>query len=203
MRSYIPFGFWDDKINAADVFLLVTLNVVLTCLISFRLVRAQRRFVSALPNTDHRVFMGAVTILVESAAPVMVFGVGLAVSILYGEKTFRAYQASTIFQMLFNYSAVSEAKPARLLLIIGWILLQTITSQFIIFRVATGTSWANRMDASAILSRSIQFTGPGRARLSEGDEESILQVSELARILYLQINYSPVSWSLRCSVRPC
>ena len=111
IRTYIPLTFWDDKLNAADIFLIVLLVVLITLLISFRLVKAQQRFKTILPNADHKVYLGIVGILIESAIPVALFGVPYTAANLTfrgvtGPESFRVYQVLTIFNILFHTTVV-------------------------------------------------------------------------------------------------
>lgn len=156
MRTYIDAGTYDPKLSAADTLLLVGLNILLVCLMSFRLVRAQKRFTSALPNSTHKVYLGIVGILIESAAPIAIFGIGIVVARLYVYKgtlgSFAGYQALTTLSILFRASGF-------------------LCAQFIIFRVATGASWANKTDTSAILSRPLEFNSP--VSQTGCDEETI------------------------------
>ena len=49
-------------------------NIVLTSLISFRLLRARWTLAKVLPSADMRVYTGVIAILVESAAPLTILG---------------------------------------------------------------------------------------------------------------------------------
>ncbi|KAH6880922.1 hypothetical protein BKA70DRAFT_1411617 [Coprinopsis sp. MPI-PUGE-AT-0042] len=143
IRTYIPIDFNDPKLNAADISFTVALNILITLLISFRLVRAHKRLSTALPFTDHKTYLGIVAILIESAAPIAVFGLGYIVA--YRCPGLVAWRTTSIFSIFFR------------------------ASTFIIFRVATGTSWANRTETSAALSRPIEFNGHHQ---TASDEES-------------------------------
>ena len=101
IRTYIPFNFNDSRLNAVDVLLIVVLNVVLTALIAFRLIQAQRRLTSSLPNMDRRLYLGVVAILVESAAPVALVGIPFIITIFLVQTSRSAWEASSILQILF------------------------------------------------------------------------------------------------------
>ena len=103
---HIPLGFFDNTLHAVDGFLLVGLSVLITSLIAFRLIHAQRRFKSVFPDTNYAVYTGIISILVESAAPVAVFGIASSVSGLYSNKSSQGYQATSIFQILFLNAGV-------------------------------------------------------------------------------------------------
>lgn len=57
--------------------LTVSTNVIVTSVITFRLVRARRAIskLQVLPPNDTRLYTGPVAILVESALPLSIFGV--------------------------------------------------------------------------------------------------------------------------------
>jgi hypothetical protein len=59
----------------SSTFLTVSTNIVVTSLITFRLVRARRALAKVLPSADMRVYTSVIAILVESAAPLTIFGV--------------------------------------------------------------------------------------------------------------------------------
>ena len=100
--------FIDLQLSSVDTILFVAANVILTLLISFRLIRAQRRLASVMPDTDHRFYLGIVSVLVESAAPVAVFGVALAVATLCYDKSFPGGKAAVILQPIFCAALVNE-----------------------------------------------------------------------------------------------
>jgi hypothetical protein len=58
-----------------SIVLIVSTNVVVTSLITFRLFLARRSLAKVLPSSDMRVYTGVITILIESAAPLTIFGV--------------------------------------------------------------------------------------------------------------------------------
>jgi hypothetical protein len=64
---------------AASTFLTVATNIVVTSLITFRLLRARRALVNVLPAADVQVYTGVIAILIESAAPLAIFGIVSAV----------------------------------------------------------------------------------------------------------------------------
>ena len=62
-----------------------------------------------MPDTDHKVYIGIVAILVESAAPVAVLGVALAAAnlSLVTVPSFRGWIATGIIQIPFSVASVS------------------------------------------------------------------------------------------------
>ncbi|KAH6908446.1 hypothetical protein BKA70DRAFT_1481490 [Coprinopsis sp. MPI-PUGE-AT-0042] len=151
LRTYISFGFWNETLNAVGVSLTVGLNILITLLITFRLIRAHKRLSIALPNTNHRLYFGIVAILVESAAPIGIFGVGVIVTRLLSKSSDTAWKAAPVFNILYDAAAI-------------------LGPQLIIFRVATGVSWTNKTETSAAFSRGIAFVEPGQTKF---DSESI------------------------------
>ncbi|KAH6859179.1 hypothetical protein BKA70DRAFT_1135599 [Coprinopsis sp. MPI-PUGE-AT-0042] len=77
----------DAKLNTADISLNVGLNIIITLLISYRLIRAHKQLKEALPNISHKVYLGIVSILVESAAPLTMFGIGAIVTLPLYKRT--------------------------------------------------------------------------------------------------------------------
>jgi hypothetical protein len=71
---FVPNGKLVASTNAASTFLTVSTNIVVTSSITFRLLRARRALAKVLPSADMRVYTGVIAILVESAAPLTIFG---------------------------------------------------------------------------------------------------------------------------------
>ena len=63
------------RYSAASTFLTVSTNVVVTSLITFRLLIARRNLSKLMPTADARLYTGVISILIESAAPLTVFGI--------------------------------------------------------------------------------------------------------------------------------
>jgi hypothetical protein len=79
MSIYMDASETNARYAAAATFLTVSTNVVVTSLITFHLVRARRTLVTLLPSADVRVHTGVIAILIESAAPVTIFGIIAAI----------------------------------------------------------------------------------------------------------------------------
>ncbi|KAH6887164.1 hypothetical protein BKA70DRAFT_1236267 [Coprinopsis sp. MPI-PUGE-AT-0042] len=120
----------------ANVFLVVTLHTLITFLISIRLIHAHRRLRTSFPLVKHTEYLGAVAILVESAAPLAIFGLGTAISGLF-DTSVLAIKICYVFQT-------------------GLWASSTLAPQLIIFRVATGRSWATKSESMAILSQEFE-----------------------------------------------
>jgi hypothetical protein len=95
---------------AGSTFLTVSTNIVVTSLITFRLLCARRALAKVLPSADMRVYTSVIAILVESAAPLSIFGVVAAILQQLGPKSTRSprfYVFDTLFQALFYSFCVS------------------------------------------------------------------------------------------------
>ncbi|RXW12436.1 hypothetical protein EST38_g13420 [Candolleomyces aberdarensis] len=64
----------------ASTLLTVSTNIIVTTLITIRLLRARRTLAKLLPSADVRVYTGVIAILIESAAPLAIFGIMAAVA---------------------------------------------------------------------------------------------------------------------------
>jgi hypothetical protein len=73
-EPYITLG---ASINAASTFLTVSTNIVVTSLITFRLLRVRCALGKVLSSAD--MYTGVIAILVESAAPLSIFGIVAAI----------------------------------------------------------------------------------------------------------------------------
>ncbi|EAU86373.1 hypothetical protein CC1G_05367 [Coprinopsis cinerea okayama7 len=117
-------------VHPTVVALTIILNILITSMIAYRLIRAQRTLSKVLPGRNMKVYSGAVGILIESAFPLTFFGIG-----------------STITEMLAL--AYVERQPwwLRNMATAGSILngfyytFVALSPQMIIFRVTTGRSW--------------------------------------------------------------
>ncbi|KAH6903183.1 hypothetical protein BKA70DRAFT_1301832 [Coprinopsis sp. MPI-PUGE-AT-0042] len=150
LRTYIPFDFDNPTLNTVDLSLLVGLNILITAIISFRLIRAHRKLGKVLPHTNHKLYLNIVAILVESAAPLAIFGIGLIIVRHLYPGNIPVWKAGTIIEIFYLIAA-------------------SLAPQLIIFRVATGSSWANRTDTNSAFSRGLEFAGPDE---TQSDEES-------------------------------
>jgi hypothetical protein len=98
-------------VNAASTFLTVSTNIVVTSLITFCLLRARRALAKVLPSADMRVYTGVIAILVESAAPLTIFGIVSAILQQIRAKSNRSpgfYVFATLFEGLFYSFCVSS-----------------------------------------------------------------------------------------------
>ncbi|KAG2750437.1 hypothetical protein P692DRAFT_20831938 [Suillus brevipes Sb2] len=99
------------------VALTVSFNIIVTALITFRLLFFHRRVRSALADEQRSVYTGTVAILVESTLPFTVLGI--------------AYLATYI-----------QGVPSATAVGMIWGTFVVLTPQLIIFRVASGSAWS-------------------------------------------------------------
>lgn len=59
----------------ASTLLTVSTNLIVTCCITFRLLVARRTVANLMPSADARLYTGVIAILIESAAPLTIFGI--------------------------------------------------------------------------------------------------------------------------------
>ncbi|KAF5353569.1 hypothetical protein D9757_013705 [Collybiopsis confluens] len=109
----------------------VVTNVVVTSLISLKLIRARHQLKELLPNDEEslRTYTGPVAILIESALPYSILGIVWA--IMYGKDNVSAPALSMIW---------------------------ALTPQFIIFRVTTGRAWASNTMSTVASALQFQHT---------------------------------------------
>ncbi|RXW11708.1 hypothetical protein EST38_g14147 [Candolleomyces aberdarensis] len=130
--------------EAAWIFLTVSTNIMVTALISFRLLSAHRSFSKSIPNRNLKLYTGAVAILIESALPLSVLGlVYSAIVIAKPQRSTSAYNSYRIALLTFSslfYAASSLAPHA------------------IIFRITTGRSWTKSpVGTNGALTNPIEF----------------------------------------------
>lgn len=95
--------------------LLVTLNILITGIISFRLIKAHRQLGQVLPDTDHRLYLGIVAVLVESAAPMAIFGIGLIIVRYLYPGNIPVWKAGTIIEIFYLIAVACGPIPHLLL----------------------------------------------------------------------------------------
>ncbi|KAJ2936323.1 hypothetical protein H1R20_g778, partial [Candolleomyces eurysporus] len=106
--------------------LTVTTNVIITTLISVRLLRARRTFSKLLPSADMHLYTGIVAILIESALPLTLFGILAAVMQQLGDSAVGASVGFLVCEPLFSGLFYSFC---------------ALSPHMIIFRVTTGRSF--------------------------------------------------------------
>ncbi|KAG2006796.1 hypothetical protein CC2G_014542 [Coprinopsis cinerea AmutBmut pab1-1] len=129
LGRFIPLHGWKSRshpLRTADAFVYVALHILVTALISFRLMRARRRLARTLGAIDDKVYTSVVAMLVESAAAIAIITIPYATTnILEG---WMAYKVHVVFAV--GYNTVISLAP-----------------QLIIFRVASGRSWVRRPES--------------------------------------------------------
>ncbi|EAU92073.1 hypothetical protein CC1G_09594 [Coprinopsis cinerea okayama7 len=136
----------DARIYLTISLLTVLLNIILTSLLSIRLLRAQRDLSKVLPNRDMKLYTRVVAILIESAVPLTVFSLVSAVldavNVLgTAAQAVDLLGASIVFNSLYTSFAA-------------------LSPQMIIFWVTTGRSWTER-------GKSVGVYGEKSTRLSQ------------------------------------
>ena len=107
LRTFVPVEGFDElerRLDGVDICLSVALNVVITVMISIRLLRANKRLVNAFPLLKKTVHINVISILVESAAPVAVFGIGTVTASFID--TVAAAKAGAVIQVFYKVAAV-------------------------------------------------------------------------------------------------
>ncbi|EAU87201.1 hypothetical protein CC1G_10480 [Coprinopsis cinerea okayama7 len=116
-----------DRLTAA-LFVLLTIasNIILTGLIVYRLLRAHSQLSKALPGRNTKVYRSIAGILIESALPLAVFGLGFAVC--------------EILRLTRSGSVIPRVAGSLVFNVLYW-TFTALSPQMIIFRVTTGKSW--------------------------------------------------------------
>jgi hypothetical protein len=148
--------------SAASAFLTVATNIVVTTFISFRLLRARQNLKRLLPSVDMHVYTGVVAILIESAAPLTIFGIISAIlqqlnsSMRYLTPGF--FACSYLFDALFYSFCVSLIEVFENHYSLTSFFSKALSPHMIIFRVTTGRSFTKLpTPKDGVLSNSIQF----------------------------------------------
>lgn len=158
LRTFIPVEGFDElerRLDGVDICLSVGLNVLITILISVRLLRANKRLVKAFPLLKNTVHLNVISILVESAAPVAVFGIATVTASFID--TVEAAKAGAIIQVFYKVAA-------------------TLAPQLIIFRVLTGRSWADRTETKGLVHRDPSVC------IAERNDSTLISLSGMLRL---------------------
>ncbi|KAJ2921997.1 hypothetical protein H1R20_g15096, partial [Candolleomyces eurysporus] len=145
--SINPGGQDGDRRSYVVAFTLLTVStsIIVTALITIRLLRARRTLATLLPSADVRIYTGVIAILIESAAPLTIFGTITAVITVaraaraIHESSEGTIACSALFDGLF-YSFC------------------TLSPHMIIFRVTTGRSFTRFPSAkNGVVTNPMQF----------------------------------------------
>ncbi|KAI3597607.1 hypothetical protein WG66_003202 [Moniliophthora roreri] len=114
------YSYRSNNLNVLWIIITTIPNVLLTALISFRILSARRELVKLDLNVaPPKAYMGVVAILAEASLPFPVLGIIGAVVVAKGAEVY------TIFMVLWGFYA-------------------GIAPLLIIYRVAKGTAWSNQ-----------------------------------------------------------
>ncbi|KAH6901850.1 hypothetical protein BKA70DRAFT_675973 [Coprinopsis sp. MPI-PUGE-AT-0042] len=127
----------DMDLDMANIFISILLHILITILICGKLAHAHRQVEKGFSLKTRSPFLGTMSILIESAAPLAVSGLGTAIAVALPPSV-KVTKVGMIFQILYN-------------------VCMGLSLQLIIFRVAMGWSWANRDESRALISQEIQF----------------------------------------------
>ncbi|KAF9524308.1 hypothetical protein CPB83DRAFT_910073 [Crepidotus variabilis] len=106
----------------------VALHVLVVVLICWRLVYIRRRQATVMGSFDSRMYVGAMSILVESALPLALIGIAFVTVTAFG------FHSDSNVKLPQTYFALLPL----------WQSLIPLAPQMIIFRVTIGRSWAER-----------------------------------------------------------
>ncbi|KAH6901847.1 hypothetical protein BKA70DRAFT_1307622 [Coprinopsis sp. MPI-PUGE-AT-0042] len=127
----------DLTLDVANIFISALLHIIITALICGKLVHVHRKINKALSSKTPNPFLGMISILIESAAPLAVFGLATAINVALPPSV-EVTKVGMVVQILYN-------------------VCMALSLQLIIFRVAMGWSWADRDESSALMSQQIRF----------------------------------------------
>jgi hypothetical protein len=99
---YIGNSDTSTKYSSASTLLTVTTNISVTSFITFRLLHARRTMAKLLPSADARLYTGVIAILIESAAPVTVFGIIAAILQQLNKALFNKSPGFLVCRYLFD-----------------------------------------------------------------------------------------------------
>ena len=103
---------WRIEFSVSWIILNASLNVLITALISFRLLLASYRNSQLLPSFSSKVYISIVAILVEAALPLSVTGIILACFINQSRGSGAARPHQGIFKILYFFFLVRPSSPS-------------------------------------------------------------------------------------------
>jgi len=118
----------------------VSFNIVVTLIISLRLLHARYRMRKNAPKEDIEIYTSVVAILVESAFPLALSG--LVAAIFYGKGHPAAFALTVVWG---NFVVSSALNSLFLLNTFVAKICQGISPQLIILRVARGRAWSQHI----------------------------------------------------------
>lgn len=144
--SFLPLAAWNGEYlsparlqpTVAGISMSVATNIMITSLIVSRLVITWKNRQKAFPEqTGRNIYSNVIAIIVESAAPLALFGICLIIAVALA----RIYPPRNIVQR-GRVTVVAD--------IFNWLYSNAfcgLSPQMIIFRVTTGNSWRNTKDS--------------------------------------------------------
>ncbi|KAG2002272.1 hypothetical protein CC2G_004473 [Coprinopsis cinerea AmutBmut pab1-1] len=134
-----------QQLQIAYIFLSVTLNVIATSLISYKILVAKRSFSKALPSRNMRVYSAVARLVIESALPLTLSGLLCAI---FTAINWAHYQ-SPLGRPSLTIMATADTFGSL------YYTFAALSPQMIIFRVTTGRSHADNGDFQSSLDRSM------------------------------------------------
>ncbi|KAF9530856.1 hypothetical protein CPB83DRAFT_919728, partial [Crepidotus variabilis] len=123
-----------NQLMTSSISLFISVNIIVTLLIAGRLINMRRRQAAIMTTFDSKMYIGVISILVESALPLSIIGIlHLAAS-----------QMSTNVLLL-------KWRVVHFVFLILWQACVALAPQLIIFRVTIGRSWALESNMSSHL----------------------------------------------------
>ncbi|KAH6901865.1 hypothetical protein BKA70DRAFT_1113413, partial [Coprinopsis sp. MPI-PUGE-AT-0042] len=154
----------DRSLDMANIFISIFLHLIVTILICGRLLHAHRKL--ALMTSSEKTpspYLGTISILIESAAPLAVFGIGTAITVALPAFTICGEGWDALPNPIQNLHGAFQFSLCSPL---------TLSLQLIIFRVAMGWSWADKAESRALISQEMKFADPEaglRSSFDDGD----------------------------------
>ncbi|KAF9524311.1 hypothetical protein CPB83DRAFT_898057 [Crepidotus variabilis] len=160
-----------NRIDPVSIGLTVALNALVMLLICWRLIYFRKRQAAVLGSFDSKMYIGAMSILVESALPLALVGIAHIIASAYGGRIELLHwqQAHYVFLTL-------------------WECFIALAPQLIIFRVTIGRSWAERSMVSSHLTMLAFQQGTFNSSANDDLEASI---SDQDNIIPLHLKNQP------------
>ena len=128
----------DRRLDIANIFISVFLHLIITALICGRLLHAHRKLSQLMTSEKTKnPYLGTMSILIESAAPLALFGIGTAITVALPPYP-NVAKVGMIFQIPYK-------------------IFMTMSLQLIIFRIAMGWSWAEERESKILISQEMKF----------------------------------------------
>ena len=115
----------DDRrhFTSAATLLTVLTNVIVTSMITFYLIRARRSLSQVLPSKSLRLYTGVVTLLIESALPLTIFGIMFAIVTLWTPKDAYCYAVYLVLSSVSSLLFYAFTVCLPLIITFCWVLI--------------------------------------------------------------------------------